>query len=107
MPSTDLIQLPPMTREEVERIAFGLVATDAPAEAVRVKARNALHGEAGEGADLAAAAQNAVAAIDSMFDFFLRSGLVEEGGGLALYEEGKTLADARVKLAEALGGEAS
>jgi hypothetical protein len=58
--------------------------------------------EQGSGEGLVEAAQFALREIDAMFDYFLKSGLVENGGGLPLYEQGKSLADARVKLAEAL-----
>lgn len=58
MPSTDLIQLPLMTREEVEVIdqlgsgqVFIFASQRELAQSVKDKARNALHGEAGEGAD--------------------------------------------------------
>lgn len=48
------------------------------------------------------AAEQAVAQIDGHMEFLLVSGLVEEGGGLPLYESSKGLAEARVQLAAAL-----
>ena len=56
----------------------------------------------GERPGLAEAARAAIEAIDATFDHLSSSGLMEEGGGLPLYEQTKSLAAARVRLAGAL-----
>jgi hypothetical protein len=47
-------------------------------------------------------AELALREIDGIFEYFLVSGLSEEGGGLPLYEQSKSLAEARAHLAASL-----
>lgn len=71
------------------------------AERLRVELRRLSQGDLSE-AGLRAAAQLAHDEIIALVEWMADSGLVEEGGGLALYQKTKPLVDAQVELAKAL-----